>query len=275
MLRGLYTAATAMLAKSRQMDVVTNNLVNAETTGFRQDTLVTTPFKDVLMSRLNDPSVYQYRNVGMHNFGMHIDQVYTSFTPGALTETGNYTDLALPGEGFFVVEYTPPAIARDEEADEYPEPELRYTRAGNFAVDGDGYLVTPNGCYVQGQNGAIEVGTSAFAVDGEGNISVDGQVIDTLRVVRFEDTSVLRKAGDNLLRVYTTVDEYGDEVPAGEEPEDITPVIRQGFLEASNVDIARETVRMMEVFRSYEINQRIIQLYDQSLGQTVNDIARF
>lgn len=274
MLRGLYTAATAMLAKSRQMDVVTNNLVNVETAGYRQDTLVTTPFRDVLISRLNDPSVYQYRTVGMHNYGMHIDQVYTKFTPGSLEETGNPTDLALPGEGFFVVEYTPPAPARDEDIDELPEPELRYTRAGNFAVDGDGFLVTPDGFYVQGQNGPIEVGTTQFAVDTEGNVSVDGAVIDTLRVVRFEDTSVLRKAGDNLFRVYTAKDEYGDDVPAA-EPEDIVPLVRQGFLETSNVDVARETVRMMEVFRSYEINQRIIQLYDQTLGQTVNEIARF
>lgn len=274
MLRGIYTAATAMLAKSRQLDVVTNNLVNSETTGFRQDTLVTTPFKDVLMSRLSDPSLYQYRNVGMHNFGMHIDQVYTSFTPGALTETGNPTDLALTGEGFFEVEYIPPSTARNEELDEYPEPEMRYTRAGNFAVDSEGYLVTPEGYYVQGQSGRIEVGTADFAVDTEGNITVNGDYVDTLRVVKFTDSTVLRKTGDNLLRVYTVADEYGDAVPA-EEPEDVTPAVRQGFLESSNVDVARETVRMMEIYRSYEINQRIIQMYDQSLDRTVNDIARF
>jgi flagellar basal-body rod protein FlgG len=262
-----------MLAQSRKMDVVTNNLTNVETTGFKADTMTTRSFKDMLISRIYDPSVYQYRQVGPLNLGIHVDQVFTEFEQGAFEETRRSTDLALAGEGFFVVNWVPSGLTEDEEYEF--EPEERYTRAGNFAIDGEGYLVTPNGYYVQGQSGEpILIGTSEFVVDGDGAVRVGEEVIDYIRVVRFEDPTVLRKQGDMLYSIYGATDEFGDFEPAA-EPEDIIGDIRQGFVEASNVDIAREMVRMMETYRSYEINQRVINMFDESLRISVNDIAKF
>ncbi|MCL2002664.1 MAG: flagellar hook-basal body protein [Oscillospiraceae bacterium] len=273
MIRGLYTATTAMLAQSRRMDVIVNNLTNVETTGFKSDTMTTRSFRDMLISRIYDPSVYQYSQVGPLNLGVHVDQVFTTFATGSFEETRHPSDMAIVGEGFFVVDWFPKGLDEDAEFD--AEPEERYTRAGNFAIDGEGNLVTPNGYYVHGQGGVpIYIGTPDFVVDNNGTIRVGDEIIDTLRIVVFEDPTVLRKQGDTLYNVFGTYDEYGDFEPAG-EPVDIEPEIRQGFLEASNVDIAREMVRMMETHRAYEINQRVINMFDETLRISVNDIARF
>ncbi|MCL2030220.1 MAG: flagellar hook-basal body protein [Oscillospiraceae bacterium] len=292
MLRGLYTAGTAMLAQSRRMDVISNNLINVETAGYKSDTLVTQSFRDMMISRINDPSVYQYSYVGPHNTGIHIDTIKTHFQQGPLLETQNLTDLALEGDAFFVVEYTPqiliPPTREDLEDPDYePEyedgpTEFRYTRAGNFNVDAEGYLVTPNGCYVQGQDGRIFIGTSDFRVDQTGVIYVrdeDGGEAEAeqLRLVRFEDNGVLRKAGEMLYTVAPQFDEDGEPIDPEEFHEDLEDAgvrVVQGYLEGSNVDPARETVRMMETYRAYEINQRILHMIDETFGKAVNEIAK-
>ena len=287
MLRGLYTAGTAMIAQNRRMEVISNNLVNVETTGYKTDTLVTQSFRDMMISRLNDPSAYQYSYVGPHNTGIHIDTIKTHFTQGPLLETQNSTDMALEGDAFFVVEYTPQILIPPDEYDladpdyepEYEdgETEYRYTRAGNFNVDAEGYLTLPTGEYVMGQGDRIYIGTTDFQVDATGLITVidsDGEVeeIDQLLTVRFEDNSVLRKEGGMLLTIAPMLDEDGELMEI--EPEEVTVTVRQGYLEGSNVDAARETVAMIETYRAYEINQRILKIVDESLGRAVNDIAR-
>jgi flagellar basal-body rod protein FlgG len=278
-----------MLAQSRRMDVLTNNLTNVETVGFKADTMTTRSFQDMLISRIYDPSVYRYSHVGPLNLGIHVDQVFTEFSMGPLEETRLSTDLAIINDGFFVVNWVPRHISEDAYDDLEAEgllPEERYTRAGNFNVDGDGYLVTPNGWRVQGEGGDILVGTTEFAVDRDGTIRVGEEEIDRLRIVRFVDededgnivsrNDVLRKQGDMLYSVFGRYDEYGDFEPAV-EPTDLDEEIdiRQGFLEASNVDIARDMVRMIETHRAYEINQRIIGMFDESLRLSVNEIAKF
>ena len=277
MIRGLYTATTAMLAQSRRMDVITNNLTNVETAGFKADTMTTRSFQDMLISRIYDPSVYRYSHVGPLNLGVHVDQVFTEFTTGSLEETRNTTDLALHGDGFFVVEWVSKYLAGDEDLEDDIEPEERYTRAGNFAIDSEGYLVTPNGWYVLGEDGRILVGTTDFTVERDGTVRVGEEVIDRLRVVRFEDPTVLRKQGDMLYSIFGRYDEWGEFEPA-EEPIELDEEqidVRQGFLETSNVDIAKEMVRMMETHRAYEVNQRIINMFDETLRISVNDIAKF
>jgi flagellar basal-body rod protein FlgG len=262
-----------MLAQSRRMDVITNNLTNVETAGFKQDVMTTRSFRDMLISRISDPSVYQYRHVGPHNLGVHVDQVFTDFITGSFEETRHPSDMAIVGEGFFVVSWVPKGL--DEDAMEEIEPEERYTRAGNFAIDAEGNLVTPNGYYVHGEGGApIHIGTYDFIVDRDGTIRVGEEVIDRLRIVTFEDPRVLRKQGGTLYTVFGRYDEWGEFEPAA-EPEEIEPEIRQYFLESSNVDLARETVRMMETHRAYELNQRIINMFDETLRISVNEIARF
>ncbi|MCL2083866.1 MAG: flagellar hook-basal body protein [Oscillospiraceae bacterium] len=270
MLRSMYTAGTAMLTYTRKMDVITNNLTNVETRGFKADTLATRSFRDLMIDRLNDPSFYRYDSVGPHNTGIHVDQVYTGWQQGPLENTGVSTDFALTGDGFFVIDYT-------GEYDD--EPVERYTRNGAFNVDAEGMLVTGDGRYVLGEGGPIEVGGMGFIVGEDGYVyDAYGDMIDRLRVVRFIredeegeeliDNSSLRKAGDNMFFNFDPENYEAQDIDEG------VSIVKQGYLENSNVDTAREMVNMMQTYRAYEINQRILRMIDESLGRAVNDIAR-
>ncbi|MPM15883.1 Flagellar basal-body rod protein FlgG [bioreactor metagenome] len=243
MVRGLYTAATGMMVQRNKMDVLTNNLVNAETAGFKRDTLVTSSFDQVMLSRIHDPNVSMYGGnpVGPYSFGTHIDELITSYLPGVMETTSQSTDLALVGDGFFAVE-TPAGE--------------RYTRGGSFSVDGEGYLVNQDGYYLLGQNGRVRVGSTDFLVGLDGAVSGSMANPDVLRVVSFEDTASLRKEGNNLYYA------YGDAAPAAAE--DV--IVRQGMLEGSNVQLADEMVNLLTVYRKYEASQKIVSMTDQTLG---------
>jgi flagellar basal-body rod protein FlgG len=250
MLRSLYIAGTGMLVQRKKMDVLTNNIANVETTGYKTDTLLSRSFKDILIERMNDPAVINISNsVGPLNTGVHIDEVVVNFTQGNMEETERLTDLAIDGPGFFTV------ATQDGE---------RYTRDGSFGINNEGYLVTADGYYVQGAGGAINVGLGGFAVDAQGNITVDGTSAGQLKIVNFEDLTGLRKTGNNLYANYT-----GQAVLQTE-----LGTVRQGSLEASNVDITRQMVDMMEISRTYELNQRMVKMIDESLGKTVNEVGR-
>lgn len=245
MLRCLYIAGTGMLVQRKKMDVLTNNITNAETTGFKQDALLSRSFNDMLIARLNDPTGYS-NTIGPQNTGVHGDDVTTDFTQGSMEQTELTTDLALDGQGFFAVST--------------PKGE-RYTRDGSFSVSSTGYLTTSEGYPVQGSNGPVYVGMGKFAVEENGNVSVNGNVTDKLKIVSFQNPAALRKEGSNLFS------------GAGATA-DNTTVIKQGFLENSNVDIAEQMVKMIEVSRTYETNQRMVKMIDDSLGKAVNDVGR-
>ncbi len=250
MLRAMYTAGTAMITQTRRMDVITNDVSNVETKGFKTDNLVTRSFRDMIIDRINDPSIYVKDRVGNHNTGIHVDQVFTDFTQGSFETTYVNTDLALEGDGFFVIQ------TNDGE---------RYTRTGTFNVDSMGRLVTPRGDFVMGQSGIINVGSDDFQVGLNGAVTVNGNVIDTIRTVAFPSNADLRKQGDNLFFNYN---------PEGNAPVAANAQIRQGTLENSNVDSAREIVNMIECQRNYDANQRVLRMIDESLGKTVTQIAR-
>jgi flagellar basal-body rod protein FlgF len=144
MLRSLYIASTGMLAQREKMDIVTNNIVNVDTTGYKKDTLISKSFKDMMIQSMNGT------DIGNLNTGIHVDDVVTSFDQGVLEQTDRLSDVALEGDGFFVVN---------------TQDGIRYTRDGAFAVTSNGYLVNSEGNYVQGTNGNIYVGSGDFAID--------------------------------------------------------------------------------------------------------------
>jgi len=247
MLRGLYTAATGMATQRSKMDVVSNNIVNAQTAGFKKDNVISSSFESVMLEELVDSNVIGTASeVGPYSFGTHVDSVYTDFTQGSLESTERQSDLAIYGEGFFTVET--------------PEGE-RYTRSGNFDVDSDGYLVTSDGCYVLGENGRIQVNPDDFSVTAEGIVISEGVPTDTLRIAGFLNSDSLRKQGDNLY--------YTGETPVPASNYSIV----QGALEGSNVDIADEIVDMMTVYRTYEASQKILTMTDETLGLAVNSLG--
>ncbi len=250
MIRGLYTSATGMIVQRQKMDVVTTNIVNAETTGYKSDELMIRTFDSVMLERLNDPNVEKLGgDIGTYSFGNYAQERVTNFDIGAFETTGRNTDIALDGDGFFVIEM--------EDGEE------RYTRSGNFVVDPEGYLTTERGNYVLGENGRILVGSEDFSVSLTGAITAEDGVSDNLRLVSFEDTKVLRKQGHNLYYI------YGDAQPV----EGMRGSVRQGIQESSNVNIADESVDLIQLYRKYEANQRAVRLNDETLGLAVNKIG--
>jgi flagellar basal-body rod protein FlgF len=241
-----------MITQRAKMDVVTNDIANMDTVGFKSDEMISRSFSDMLLNKINDPDIVNQRQeVGPLSTGTHIDQVFTDFSPGPLEETDQQTDLALQGDGFFAVS-TPQGV--------------RYTRSGNFTVNSNGYLVTQEGYYVLGQGGGnLKVGTGDFSVAGDGTITAGGQSVGKLRLVTFQNLTDLRKTGNNLYTTYNNA-----------QPVDATnPDVKQGWQETSNVDMSTVMVDMMSTERNYQSNQQVVKMVDETLDQTVNNIAKF
>jgi len=240
-----------MLLQRRLMENITNNISNADTTGYKKEHLVSHSFDEVLVRRINDPHVLsQTPRVGPLNMGTQIDQLYINFDEGNLEGTQRSTDLAIVGDAFFVVG-TPAGE--------------RYTRSGAFYIDDAGYLVDGEGNFLLGGNGPIYVGGMNFTVDTQGGVRAGDAVenSDQIRVVSFADNGSLRKQGSNLY--------FSMEAPQA-APNQYR--MAQGFLEGSNVDIGREMVDMLSVFRTYETNQRMLTMIDETVGKAVNEIGR-
>ena len=247
MTRGLYIAGTGMMVQRRLMENVTSNITNVETTGYKKNYLITHSFDEVMLERINDAEFVGLKpSVGNLTFGTLVDQKYLDFSQGGFETTGRTTDLALTGEGFFVVDT--------------PDGE-RFTRSGAFALTTDGFICDPNGNYLLGRNGRINVGNNDFGVDDSGAVVAQGNYIDTIRTVSFEDNNSLRSQGGNLY--FSTAGAI----------EGSNAIIKQGFLENSNVEVAREMVDMITVFRAYETNQKILTMIDETLGKAVNEIG--
>lgn len=252
MLRSIYLSATNMIVQRAKVDVISNNIANTDTTGYKSDKLVSRSFSDMLLSRIDDPATLRTsERVGSLNTGVHVDELITDFSQGAMEETGEKTSLAINGENAFFVIATP---AGD-----------RYTRDGSFHLNAEGYLVTSSGAFVQGESGSnIQINASDFSVDGQGNVLVSGKNVAKLKFASFSDTAALRKAGENLFYNYggATV-----ETAKGFS-------VKQGFLEVSNTNIAAQVIDMMSASRSYETSQRVVKMLDESLGKAVNEVGR-
>jgi flagellar basal-body rod protein FlgG len=254
MIRGLYTSALGMITNMQRMDVVSNNIANVNTVGYKRDHVVSHQFSDVLMARINDPGLRMLHSwpIGNINPGVFIDDVFTAFTQGPLQQTGNPLDIALSGSGFFIVELNGEEL---------------FTRDGAFTML-NGLLLTAEGGRVQGINGDINLPDGEIAINDQGRIYVNGEYVDTLRLINFDRDGLhsLRKMQDNFFRV----SEYT--LPGQELP--FEGFVVQGFLEGSNVNIVQEMVQMITISRAYETNQRMLTVQDGTLQRAVSDIAR-
>lgn len=256
MVRGLYTAYTGMINQQKRLDTVTNNLANASTTGFKREGLTSKSFDQMLTVKLNDLSVpYLNEGIGKMSLGVKSGENYTDYSQGSLKETGNTYDLALAGNGFFTISYT----------DKKGNTSEKYTRDGEFTMDSEGYLRTLEGDYVQGEGGAImiPVETSEVSIRDNGDIYADGEYVDSLRIVDFEDYNNIEKFGENL---YNVVD--------GATETESTAAVKQGYLEMSNINVVKEMVEMITISRAYESNQKLIQTEDDMLDKSVNQVGK-
>ncbi len=260
MVRGLYTAWTGMRNEQKRLDVISNNMANADTIGFKKEKVTSQSFEDELTFRIHDNNVTPalHRRIGNMNLGVKIGETYHDFTQGSLRETGNTYDLALSGDGFFTIETT----------NKQGVTTTRYTRDGSFTVTVDGDLTTKDGDYVLDTDGnhiRIDGAYTAKEVsfDQKGNVLVDGDTIATLGIVNFENPQALLVYGENM---------YEPTAAAGEA--DATAVVHQGYLEMSNTNVIQEMVDMITVTRAYEAGQKMIQTVDSTLQHSVNEIGK-
>ena len=260
MIRGLYTSALGMTAQMQRMDVVSNNIANVNTTGFRRDAVAAHAFSERLAHRVDDPAVAGALRlmgggiVGQLTPGVFIDEVFTDFSGGDFRETGGSLDLALTESGFFALTVTNPDGSEQE----------KFSRDGAFTLAADGTLVTMNGSRVQGQGGgSITIPVGIITIDEVGRIFSNDEYIDSIRMVDFSNPESLRKTRGSYFNV---TDES--------EMIEYTGRVEQGFLENSNVQVVREMIELVTLSRAYEANSRMVQIHDETLGRAVNEIAR-
>ncbi len=251
MVRGLYTAYTGMINQQARLDVITNNLANASTVGFKKEGSTSQSFDSVYTIKVKDGSeAYINRNIGAESLGVKIGETYTDHSQGSFKTTGGTYDVALDGAGFFAIEFLSKNGVET----------VRYTRDGSFTVNNQGVLVTEDGDYVLGQKGHITIPEGAeVVIDELGNIYADGELVDSFKLTDFEDYNYLKKYGENL---YTAID--------GAKEKAAVCRVNQGYLEMSNINVVSEMVEMINISRAYESNQKVIQTIDSTLEKAVN-----
>ncbi len=261
MLRGFYTAASGMLAAQYRQDMLTHNLANSETPGFKADQGVTRSFPQMLMQANQAQLVQNQQPIGGLSTAVYLQEQITDLRQGDIKQTGNSTDLALMQQG-----------AAENEAVLFSvqtENGVRYTRNGNLQADEQGRLATGSGYLVQGIDGnPIQVNNEQFTVGTNGVVTVDGQAIGTIQVVHSENTNALEKDGDGLYRDEENV------LQSAHGNNDVTFAIQQYALENSNVNVAQTMNEMLQSYRLFEANQKVLQAYDQSLEKAVNEVGR-
>jgi len=239
MIKGIYTSASAMRTGIAKQDITANNLANANTTGFKRDRLFVS---ELIQAGSNPQEQTLMEPVSAARF--------IEFTPGSMNSTGSEMDFAIQGQGFFEVT---------------GEDGPLYTRNGRFLRNSEGTLVDPLGRAVQGDGGEISLPEGLINVSSTGEISVNGTVIEKLKVVDFESLQLLKK-------------EEGAAFSDNDDKAGLTTldnaVVRQGFLEASNVETMQEMVEMISTARNYEMNAKMLSTQDQTLQKTVNEIGR-
>ncbi len=256
MLKGLYTAYTGMINEQNRMDVLTNNLANSATIGFKKEGSTSQSFSDVLAYKIKDSSENPNiaRNIGYNTPGVKIGENYTDYSQGAFRATENKLDVALSGDGFFAIEFT----------NKSGETSTKYTRDGSFTMNEQGYLVTKDGDYVLGTSGRVRLNPLQEAVIGQdGTITQNNATVTRLQITDFEDYNYLEHYGENM---YQPVE--------GATTQNSTAKVFSGYLEASNVQVVSEMVQMIAVTRAYETNQKLIQTFDTTLDTTVNSLGK-
>ena len=260
MLRGMWSAASGMAAQQMTIDVIANNLANVNTTSFKKSRA---EFQDLMYQTLSQAGSITEEG-GQIPTGIAIGMgtrpvgVHKQFMQGDFKETKNEMDIAIEGKGFFRV------LSNDEEL---------YTRAGNFKLDSDGNMVTPNGEPLQ-PGFTVPTDTVSIDIDKSGTVTVfdpsgAGSSLGEIELYNFTNPAGLISLGSNL---YRSTDASGEAI-VGTPGSDGMGTLAQGFLEISNVDVVEEMVAMIMAQRAYEINSKAIQTADSML-QVANNIKR-
>jgi flagellar basal-body rod protein FlgF len=235
---GYYAACSGLVSRTEALDTIANNLANASTSGFRARQNI---FSSLLTT--NGTSQLSILNQDENDYGVLTD-THLDTSQGALVKTGNDLDLAVEGPGYISVQ-TAAGVA--------------YTRGGNFHVSPQGRLVTTSGDSVEGQNGPITIIGAPVSISADGTISTNGAITGRLKLVEFAPTVELQNIGSNY---YTA--------PAGTVRAAITSQVRQGMLEASNVNPMISVVELITAQREVETMRRVLTMFNSEMDKTAS-----
>ncbi|WP_404446013.1 flagellar hook-basal body protein [Sutcliffiella horikoshii] len=271
MLRGFYTATAGMISQQRRMEMMSNNLANANTPGYKADQGSLRSFPDLLLQRMEQANgTNKFNPMSPANepvrlsTGVYLQETKPKHTQGDLRPTGNDTDLAILNQNlpenasvYFTV----------EQVDGTP----RYTRNGNFSIDPDGYLTTNSGLYVLDENSnRIQIRSRSMLVQQDGTI-LEGDIRNTRLGIALANTpDELVREGNGLYRTAEGVAPLQNATEAA----GVNYQVSQGHIERSNVDTAQAMSDMTAAYRAFEANQKIIQAYDMSMQKAANEIGR-
>ena len=249
MIRGLYTAASGMLAGQFVQDAVASNISNASTTAFKQDIPTFRAVAELALRRYNGVENGGVP-VGKLGLGVIFDHTTPDLAQGALLPTGAKTDFALEGAGFFAVQT--------------PNGE-RYTRDGQFRMELDqktgSYFTDGSGNRVLGENGVLNLqGAKSVEVRPDGTVLADGKAVDKLKIIDVSGSALLKEGGN----LYT----FSGNSRVSKAK------VQQGFLEQSNVSPIAAMVKLITVQRAYEAAAKAVTSQDESLSKVVNELGK-
>ncbi len=265
--RGIYEAAAGMIVQETNLDVVANNLANVDTTGYKRRVSANADFSALMdgIEKVSEDAETKITTVLPADMPFKGRKIIGSFalatvfsedvmdtSPGVVKTTESPLDMAIDGPGFFSV--------ADGEGNTF------YTREGNFVLDNNGNIVTPNGMSLQGEGGNLSVGNATHVeVNRTGQIIADGEAVGRVSVFNFENPTYLRHEARNLL---TPTEQSG-------EPEAVANVrIWSGALEMSNVSVVEEMVRMIEAQRVYEGASKALMTHDEQTSKLITSFSR-
>jgi len=259
MIRALYTAATGMQAQETNIDVISNNLANVNTTGYKKSRA---DFQDLMYQYLLEPGAQTSATTNSPSgiqvgLGVKTAAVQKIFTQGDLSSSSNPMDLAIEGDGFMQVTM--------------PDGTTSYTRAGSLQLNKDGALVTSDGYLIQGAS-TIPPDALAVSIAEDGNVTyrlsgqAAAQAAGQISGARFPNNAGLRAIGRNL---YQESDASGNAV-AGTFAQQGFGRLQQGFIESSNVSVVDQVVSLITAQRAYEANSKGISTADEILSQAIN-----
>lgn len=257
MLRALYSAAAGMESQQMNLDVISNNLANVNTTGFKESKL---EFQDLLYQTSRAAGSQQgggnvlpgSLQVGQGSIPIATERI---FTQGDLSQTGGNLDIAIQGQGFFQVQL--------------PDGSLAYTRDGGFKTNAQGQIVTSDGYPVQGGFEPVPSGTTNITISASGAVTYttpSGVTSSQIQLANFNNPGGLQAVGHNL---YTETVASGTAL-LGEPTQNGLGELQQGYLELSNVSVVQEMVNLILAQRAYEVNSKAVQAADQMMQDSNN-----
>lgn len=250
MFKGFYNLTSGMLSQTRNLDVISNNMGNVSTPGYKADTYMDSTFRELMFSRIGNRDKSASEEIGPQTMALLPSMIHTNYAQGAPEETGQSLDFAINGDGFFQIQ---------------GENARYFTRNGSFIVDNGGYLTLPSHGHVLDRNGQpIYLGTDDIRADADGNIfRGDGSLAGRLGVFDFAEEYA------------DTLSQQGEGVYVSDAPAQVSDSpVQWKVLENSNVDMVREMTRMMSSQRGLQSAAQILKIYDQLMNKATTDVGR-